>query len=425
MHSPEASVGGAPTGDRLQRLRDAMRAMMEGRPSLQTIIKTSLDLVEGVSGAILARADGSWATLESMPSSELAGSPNPWARYAMESGSHLEASSDRRAAWLLEIPAADGSSILSTLCVRLDMDHSPIEAGDLTLLLVQREAGARFRSADIQLLEVLAWHAALALAVHLDAGAPQYEDASASLKAPAEAVRRFRAETRLEAARQELDSFSYSVSHDLRAPVRHINSYVALFKKHTAGTLDATASHQLDVIGGASQRLGTMLDDLLSLSRINRAVLAPVDVDLNALVRAVIEELQPKCSPRSVDWQVGSLPQVWGDRELVRSALYFLLDNARKFSRTRDTPRVEISFAELENRQNIIYVSDNGVGFDPNYAHNLFGVFRRLHHVSEFEGTGIGLACVKRIVERHGGWVGAEGKLNEGAKFYFSLPRPS
>ncbi len=227
----------------------------------------------------------------------------------------------------------------------------------------------------------------------------------------------------LEAANKELEAFAYSVSHDLRAPLRHVDGFLDLLHKRTATILDEQSQHYMDTILGATKRMGTLIDDLLSFSRMGRYEMSKMQVDLAELVQEVIRELEPETQGRDIHWRVTGLPKVSGDRALLRLVLVNLLSNAVKFTRPRQPAEIEIGCALGEETETVVFVRDNGVGFDMNYVDNLFGVFRRLHRADEFEGTGIGLANVRRIISRHGGKTWAEGQVNQGATFYFSLPR--
>ena len=227
---------------------------------------------------------------------------------------------------------------------------------------------------------------------------------------------------KLDEANRELEAFSYSVSHDLRAPLRHIAGFVQLLKQEAASALSAASLHHLDVISGATERMGHLIDDLLAFSRVSRVELQTTEVDLAALVQEVQRELAAETRGRKITWEIRALPVVPADRALLRLALVNLLGNAVKFTGPRPEAQIEIGAAP--GTEPVIYVRDNGVGFDPQYAHKLFGVFQRLHSHAEFEGTGIGLANVQRILHRHGGRVWAEGAVDAGATFYFSLPHP-
>jgi signal transduction histidine kinase len=224
----------------------------------------------------------------------------------------------------------------------------------------------------------------------------------------------------LQAAMDELEAFSYSVSHDLRAPLRHIAGFAALLEQ-SAAPLDEEGRHYVETIAGAATRMGQLIDDLLAFSRVGRAAMAVRRVDLGELVRDVQSDVG--AGRTNVVWRVGELPVVAGDPALLRLVLVNLVSNAVKYSSKRDRPEIEIGTrAEPDEQRPVIFIRDNGVGFDMTYAHKLFGVFSRLHSVDDFEGTGIGLANVRRIVTRHGGRVWADAEVDRGATFYVSLP---
>lgn len=229
----------------------------------------------------------------------------------------------------------------------------------------------------------------------------------------------------LAAANRELEAFAYSVSHDLRAPLRAIDGFRNLLAKRTEASLDATSRHYLDCMSASAQRMGNLIDDLLSFSRMGRTGMTSAPVDLAALAREVIEDLAPEQAGREVRWRVEPLPVVRGDRALLRMVLVNLLANALKFSRPRAPAEIAISSRKDPDEGTVVCVRDNGVGFDMTYVGKLFGVFQRLHRAEEFEGTGIGLATVRRIVARHGGRTWAEGTVGAGAAFHFSLPDPT
>ena len=237
-----------------------------------------------------------------------------------------------------------------------------------------------------------------------------------------EGARQRRAE--LEAANQELEAFSYSVSHDLRAPVRHLDGFSDLLMQHARGTLDEKGMRYLTTISASAKNMGRLIDDLLALSRMGRTQMQSDAVDLDRLVHEVRSELDGADPARRVEWRIGPLPTVRGDRGFLKLAFMNLLANAVKYSRRRESAVVEIG-ARTADAEDVIHVRDNGVGFDMKYQHKLFGVFQRLHRDDEFEGTGIGLATVRRIVSRHGGRTWAEGALDQGATFYVALPRTS
>ena len=229
----------------------------------------------------------------------------------------------------------------------------------------------------------------------------------------------------LEHANKELEAFSYSVSHDLRAPLRHIDGFATMLVAHCQGSLDATGVRYLTVITDAAKRMGTLIDDLLAFSRHGRVELSWGIVNLDTLIEEVLRQLQPESTAgsRVITWRIQHFPQVWGDGSMLRQVFLNLIGNAIKYSRPREHAIIEIGVHEVNDAELVVFVRDNGAGFDPKYAGRLFGVFQRLHSESEFEGTGVGLANVRRIISRHRGRTWAEGAIDAGATFYFSLPR--
>jgi PAS domain S-box-containing protein len=226
----------------------------------------------------------------------------------------------------------------------------------------------------------------------------------------------------LETANKELEAFSYSVSHDLRAPLRHIEGFVEILLSNKSRGLDDESAQHLETIAEASKKMGRLIDDLLAFSRTARAEVNKLKFPLGDLVRAAIRDLQHEAIHRKVEWSVAELPDVDADPALLRQVMLNLISNALKYTRTRKIARIEVGSVP-NSHENVFFVGDNGVGFDPRYSHKLFGVFQRLHRAADFEGTGIGLANVRRIISRHGGRTWAEAELDKGAKFYFSLPR--
>ncbi len=227
---------------------------------------------------------------------------------------------------------------------------------------------------------------------------------------------------RQEAANAELEAFSYSVSHDLRAPLRHIAGFGNLLAQRNRGQLDEKSLHYLNVIETSVQRMGALIDDLLSFSRASKIELAARRVSTHDLVNDVRTELAAQHAGPEVAWEIGTLPDMHGDPSMLRLVWMNLLSNAVKYSSKTPTPRVTISHEPQENGSGVFSVRDNGAGFDMRYADKLFGVFQRLHSNQEYEGTGIGLAMVRRILERHGGRIWAEAAPGAGASFYFVLP---
>jgi PAS domain S-box-containing protein len=225
----------------------------------------------------------------------------------------------------------------------------------------------------------------------------------------------------LEAANKELEAFSYSVSHDLRAPLRHITGYLEILQLHTQSRLNEEAQHSMQMIWDAARQMSELIDALLDFSRLGRGEMHLQQVNFNALVKTVQVELHTEAANRNIEWQIGDLPIMRGDTLMLRQAWINLISNALKFTRNRSPAKIEIG-AHSEAGQVTFFIRDNGAGFSMAYAHKLFGVFQRLHRRSEFEGTGIGLANVQRIIARHGGRVWAEGVAGQGATFYFTLP---
>lgn len=227
----------------------------------------------------------------------------------------------------------------------------------------------------------------------------------------------------LEAANKELESFSYTVSHDLRTPLRHINGFVGLLKTHLEPAADEKSRHYLSVIGEAATRMEQLITDLLTFSKMGRMEMMTRCVDNNRLVEEIKSALATEAGAKRIKWSINPLPDALGDEEMLRLVWTNLIANAIKFSRQRETPRIEIgALAKGEGSAETVYfIKDNGAGFDMRYKEKLFEIFQRLHRQEDFEGTGVGLANAKRIITRHGGRMWAEGAVDTGAVFYFSL----
>lgn len=227
----------------------------------------------------------------------------------------------------------------------------------------------------------------------------------------------------LEAVNKELEAFTYSVSHDLRAPLRHVDGFAKLLCEEFAPQLDATAQHYLSRIQAGTRQMAQLVDDLLNLARVGRQEPRRQATGLNSLVSEVVAELKPEAQGRPIEWRIGGLPFADCDPALVKQVFANLISNALKFTRPRAPGIIEVGQLE-RNGQPVIFVRDNGVGFSMKYADKLFGVFQRLHRAEDFEGTGVGLATVQRIIHKHGGQVWAEAELDKGATFYFTLGSP-
>ncbi len=226
----------------------------------------------------------------------------------------------------------------------------------------------------------------------------------------------------LEMANRDLEAFSYSVSHDLRAPLRAIDGFSRILLEDCAPALDSEAQRLLNVVRSNTVKMAQLIDDLLTFSRTSRMEMRATEVDMTQLAREVADELLAQEPGRTIDLRIGDLPPAYCDRAMMRQVFANLLSNALKFTRTREAAVIEVD-GWMGNEENVYRVKDNGVGFDPQYAGKLFTVFQRLHRMEDFGGTGVGLALVHRIITRHGGRVWAESEPDKGAAFYFALPR--
>jgi len=225
----------------------------------------------------------------------------------------------------------------------------------------------------------------------------------------------------LQAANSDLEAFCHSVSHDLRMPLRHIHSYVSLLEVSVASKLNAEERQHVQTVQKAALRMTRLIDDLLAFSRIGRAEMHRQRIDMDDLIDETCQEMAPDLNDRRIDWLRQAIPDTIGDPQLMKQVWVNLLANAVKYTRPRDPAKIEIG-ADVSENEVVYYVRDNGVGFNMRYVDRLFGVFQRLHTEKDFEGTGVGLANVRRIVQRHGGRTWAEGLEGQGATVYFSLP---
>jgi PAS domain S-box-containing protein len=224
----------------------------------------------------------------------------------------------------------------------------------------------------------------------------------------------------LEASNRELEAFSYSVSHDLRAPLRAIDGFSKILVNEFGTTLPERAREYLDIVREGAQQMGRLIDDLLAFARMGRQTLGRRDVDTAELVRRSLDQLRGELNEREVDVRIGDLPNSIADPAMLQQVYVNLLANALKFTRTRSPAVVEVGLTQAGDRQ-AFFVKDNGVGFDMRYADKLFGVFQRMHRAEDYEGTGVGLAIVQRVIHRHGGRVWADAEPDKGATFFFTL----
>ena len=230
---------------------------------------------------------------------------------------------------------------------------------------------------------------------------------------------------RLEAANKELEAFSSSVSHDLRAPLRHLQGFTEALVEDYRGALGGQGQEYLTHITDAVAQMSALIDALLGFARTAQHPLHHADVDFNDLVHKIISEMQLEQVGRRIEWIVPSLPKVHGDPTLLRHVWVNLIENAIKYTRKKECARIEIGCKDQSQHEFVFSVKDNGAGFDMSHAEQLFGLFHRLHRADEFEGVGLGLANVRRIIDRHGGRTWAEAEAGKGATFYFSLPKHS
>ena len=291
--------------------------------------------------------------------------------------------------------------------------------GVLTLYSGQKDY---FNQEEVAVLNSLAEDLSFAMeAMNREARRRQAEEEIRRLNEELEA--RVKARTaELEFANREMEAFSYSVSHDLKAPIRAMQGFSRMLVGEHAAKLDAEGRRLLQVVCDNTKLMHHLIDDLLALSRLGRLQIRKSVINLTAMVRQIFDQLRTQTPERELRLTVGDLPPALGDQSLLNQVMMNLLGNAVKFTKSRETAVIEVG-GRTEGKEDIYYVKDNGVGFDERYADKLFGVFQRLHGGEEFEGTGVGLSIVKRIVQRHGGRVWAKGKVGEGATFYFALPK--
>ena len=282
-------------------------------------------------------------------------------------------------------------------------------------------------TADAMLVAVtasIAWLVADLFAFHVPVGATLWNGFTrlAIFLAIGLMMSRLRAEReRLQRTNEELESFTYSVSHDLRAPLVHIGSFASKLDKRIAGQADAESRRYVKTISDSASEALKLIDDLLEFSRVGRTDVQQSMVDLNQIVASVRSDVEQDLKDRRVRWIVHPLPMVRGDASMIRVVMQNLISNAVKYTGRADAPTIEIG-ARAENGAQVVFVRDNGVGFDPKYSSKLFRVFERLHDREEFDGTGIGLAIAHRVVTRHSGRIWAEGEVDRGATFYVALP---
>lgn len=309
-------------------------------------------------------------------------------------------------------------------CAYYDEAGEPLRMEGLAFEITERKQAEAELAQHREQLEQLVGERTKDLEVARTAALSLMQDAQRQEKRVSEVLAKQRElAAQLQAANQELEAFSYSVSHDLRAPLRHVQGYVQMLRRTVDGQLSEKAGHYLQTISDASVEMGQLIDDLLAFSRMGRTELHETPASLDALVQDTVRGLEMATRGRHIIWKIAPLPMVFGDPSMLKQVLTNLIGNAVKYTGRHDEAEIEIGCAGEEEGRIIFFVRDNGAGFDMQYAHKLFGVFQRLHRADEFEGTGIGLATVRRIIARHGGRTWAEGSPGKGATFYFTLTK--
>ncbi len=326
---------------------------------------------------------------------------------AVPEGRLLDAWKEARAVFIKDYEPAGAPQALGSYGVPI-----PSKVAPRGMLIAVLPKGALFIADDIALLRICCREAAV-----------QLDNAALAERQHALIEELKQRTAQLAAVNKELEAFSYSVSHDLRAPLRHISGFTDLLEKSAGAVIDTTGKRYLRLIADSVVKMGDLIDALLVFSRMGRTEMLHSRVNLNAIMETAQRESMVGHSGRSVKWTIHPLPEVSGDPSMLQLVFTNLLSNAFKYSRTRQQSEIEIGVADGKPGEVVVFVRDNGVGFDMAYAGRLFGVFQRLHRAEEFEGTGIGLANVQRIVMRHGGRVWAESELNKGATFFVALPK--
>jgi two-component system, sensor histidine kinase and response regulator len=319
------------------------------------------------------------------------------------------------------MPGLDGFEVARRLKNSPTLRDTPIIF--MTALTDSREkirgfevGGVDYVTKPLQIEEVRA-----RVMTHLRLHAAQKQLAARNADLQAEMVLRAAAAEQLRAAVEDLESFSYSVSHDLRAPLRAIDNFTNILLKGSSDRLDDEGKRLFNLVRKNAKTMSQLINDMLAFARAGRQELVLSEVDLEALTRDIWHDLNSVAAGRNIRMEIGAVPKIRADPAAMRVVISNLLHNAVKFTRSRDIAIIQVG-GEVVDDNVACFVKDNGVGFDPQYLHKLFGVFQRLHHASEFEGTGVGLGIVKRIVDKHGGRVWAEGFPEKGATFHFSLP---